>query len=152
MMIVDEIEVGQEILASGGYADIRSGTHLGRLVALKALRVAALDDHQKLRKVSTDNAISDNLHMNLTVLLQQFCKEVVLWSTLFHPHVLKLIGVYGDMEKGQFITVSEWMVHGNIMEYIKKNSANRLEVVCNFILSPLRLLRYKNSCTGQLRA
>ena len=33
------------------------------------------------------------------------------------------------MEKAQFITVSEWMVHGNIMEYTKINPVNRLELV-----------------------
>ena len=67
--------------------------------------------------------------MVLIIPLQQFCKEIVLWSTLSHPNVLKLTGVWGDMEKGQFITVSEWMAHGNIMEYLKKNPVNRLELV-----------------------
>jgi serine/threonine protein kinase len=66
-----------------------------------------------------------------TTLLQQFCKEVVLWNTLSHPNVLKLVGVQGDMEKGQFTTVSEWMAHGNIMEYIRNNHVNRLELVCD---------------------
>ena len=60
---------------------------------------------------------------------QQFCKEVVLWNTLLHPNVLKLAGVQGDMEKGHFITISEWMKNGNIMEYIKNNHVNRLELV-----------------------
>ena len=63
---------------------------------------------------------------------QRFCKEVVLWGTLSHPNVLKLAGVYGDMAKGQFTTVSEWMEHGNIMEYIDKNHTNRLELVRGF--------------------
>ena len=61
--------------------------------------------------------------------LQQFCKEVVLWNTLSHPNVLKLVGVQGNMDKGQFTTVSEWMAHGNIMEYIGRNWVNRLELV-----------------------
>jgi len=42
---------------------------------------------------------------------------------------LKLVGVVGDMEQYQLATVSEWMRRGNIMEYIKKNTANRLELV-----------------------
>ena len=84
--------------------------------------------------------------------LQQFCKEVILWSTLSHPHVLKLVGVYGDMEKREFTTVSEWMTHGHIIEYIKKNAVNRLKLVCGSVLSPLLPLRCNNSCTGQLRA
>lgn len=38
----------------------------------------------------------------------------------------------GDMEKSQFITVSEWMQHGSIMQYIEKNYVNRLELVRTF--------------------
>jgi len=36
------------------------------------------------------------------------------------------------MNKGQFTIVSEWMVHGNIMEYTRKNHVNRLELVRGF--------------------
>ena len=36
------------------------------------------------------------------------------------------------MGKGQFATVSEWMVHGNIMEFVKDNHVNRLELVRDF--------------------
>jgi len=67
------------------------------------------------------------------ILPQRFCKEVVLWSTLSHPNVMRFVGIYGDMEAGQFATVSEWMPHGNIMEYIKKHHANRLELVCEIV-------------------
>ena len=70
-----------------------------------------------------------------TVLLQQFCKEVVLWNTLSHPNVLRLVGVQGDMEKGQFVTVSEWMAHGNIMQFIQNNHTNRLDLVRDFTFS-----------------
>ena len=33
------------------------------------------------------------------------------------------------MGKRQFVTVSEWMVHGTIMEYIENHQSNRLELV-----------------------
>ena len=36
------------------------------------------------------------------------------------------------MEEGQFVTVSEWMAHGSIMEFIKNNHTNRLDLVRNF--------------------
>ena len=39
------------------------------------------------------------------------------------------------MAKGQFITVSEWMTHGNVMEYIKNNYVNRLQLVSGPIFS-----------------
>ena len=56
------------------------------------------------------------------------------------------------MEKAQFTTVLEWVAHGNIMDYIKKNSVNRLELVSGFVLSPSPLLTCKNSCMGLPKA
>ena len=38
------------------------------------------------------------------------------------------------MNKGQFTTVSEWMAHGNVMQYIEKNYVNRLELVRGFVV------------------
>ena len=132
VIIPEKIEVSNKILASGGFADVRCGRYMGHLVAVKTLRVAELDDFQKLREVRFNNVFLVTWDTISTILLQQFCKEVVLWNTLSHPNVLKLVGVQGDMEKGQFTTVSEWMAHGNIMEYIKNNHVNRLELVCGF--------------------
>jgi len=43
------------------------------------------------------------------------------------------------MDQGQFTIVSEWMPHGNIMQYIKKdptkNSINRLDLVRHLTFS-----------------
>ena len=69
-----------------------------------------------------------------TIPFQRFYREVVLWERLSHPNVLKLVGVWEDMEKGQFATVAEWMEHGSIMDYIKQNSADRLELVRGFAI------------------
>jgi len=131
MMITEEIKVSDKIVASGGFADIRTGTYMGHLVALKTLRVKDEDDFLKIRKVSVHD-IFVYLKCSSNHPFQQFCKEVILWNTLSHPNILKLIGVRGDMDKGEFITVSEWMAHGNIMEYIRNNHANRLELVRGF--------------------
>ena len=38
------------------------------------------------------------------------------------------------MDEGQFIAVSEWMMHGNIVEYIKTSHVNRLELVRGFTI------------------
>jgi serine/threonine protein kinase len=132
MIITERIEASDKILASGGFADVRSGRYMGRLVAVKTLRVTEQDDLLRIRKVSTNDVRPVNRRTGQTILFQRFCKEVVLWSTLSHPNVLKLAGVQGDMEKGQFATVSEWMAHGNIMEYIRNNRVNRLELVRDF--------------------
>jgi hypothetical protein len=52
----------------------------------------------------------------------------VTWKTLRHPNVLPLIGV--TMSEGHFAMISEWMVHGNINDFVKMHpNANRLELV-----------------------
>jgi len=55
------------------------------------------------------------------------------------------------MEKGQFATVSEWMEHGNIMEFIEKNYTNRLDLVRGSTLPTASSAEARQSCTWQLR-
>jgi len=54
MVITEKIEVSDETPVSGGFADVRSGTYMGDLVAVKTARVTAQDNLQKIRKVSID--------------------------------------------------------------------------------------------------
>ena len=67
---------------------------------------------------------------DIDVTSKRFCKEVVIWNSLSHPNVLKLIGVLEGMSEHRFSMVSEWMANGNIMEYIRMNATNRLKLVC----------------------
>ena len=64
MMIAEEIVVGQDILASDLYADVKCGTHMGRVVAVKTLRIAKTDDIQKTKKVSTNPTVSGCSHVS----------------------------------------------------------------------------------------
>ena len=138
MRIEGRIDVSDELHASSGFADVRSGTYRGHLVAIKTLRVTARDDFVKIRKVRIK---VDHPGCGLSIVpLQRFCKEVVLWSTLSHPNILKLVGVQEDMKRRQFAIVSEWMTRGNIMEFIENNQANRLDLVRG-ITFPCHLLR-----------
>ena len=76
----------------------------------------------------------------LKVLAQRFCKEVVTWKALQHPNILPLIGV--TMSKTKFAMVSDWMVNGNINDFVRaRPDANRLELV-GFV-SKSRGLRFK---------
>lgn len=52
-----------------------------------------------------------------------------MWKSLSHPNILNLIGVPDTLEEGRFSMVSEWMVNGNIMEYIRANAGNHLKLV-----------------------
>jgi hypothetical protein len=59
--------------------------------------------------------------------------------------VLKLLGVLGDINAHNFSTVTELMTHGNIMQYIKANYANRLELVMLYLIHILALLILANT-------
>jgi hypothetical protein len=48
---------------------------------------------------------------------------------LSHPNVLELAAVDVDPENGLFSLISEFMVNGNIMVYIRTNKANRIRLV-----------------------
>ena len=50
------------------------------------------------------------------------------WKSLLHPNVLPLMGV--AMTETQFTMVSEWMVHGNINDFVKAHpDVDRLGLV-----------------------
>ncbi|KAF9642475.1 hypothetical protein BDM02DRAFT_2092823 [Thelephora ganbajun] len=51
-----------------------------------------------------------------------------------HPNVLELIAVDIDPQTGTFSMISELMVNGNIMEYIRAREANRIRLVRYFCL------------------
>jgi hypothetical protein len=51
-----------------------------------------------------------------------------VWKTFHHPNVLPLLGA--TMSNNQFAMVSEWMVNGNVNEYVTKHrNTNRFELV-----------------------
>ena len=61
--------------------------------------------------------------------MQVFCKEFVTWRALRHPNIVPLLGA--KMTRTQFTMVSEWMVNGNVNEFVKKYPhVNRFELVC----------------------
>jgi len=50
--VAEELEVLDEILAFGGFGDVRCGTYMGHPVAVKTTRIPAQKDLQRIRKVS----------------------------------------------------------------------------------------------------
>ena len=58
IIITDKIEIDDKTLTSGGFADVRCGTYLGQLVAVKTMRVPEYDDLRRIRKVSTNRCFS----------------------------------------------------------------------------------------------
>ena len=130
MVIKDEIDFStpSQPHKSGGFSDIKQGHYKGTVVAAKKLRVAQSDNLDPLRRVSGEevSAVVCNV---AEIVSQQFCREVILWNSLSHPNILKLVGILGGIGEDQFATVSEWMVHGTIMEYIGRHATDRLELV-----------------------
>jgi len=54
----------------------------------------------------------------------------------FHPNVLELLAINIDPQSGALSTVSEFMENGNIVDYIRVNEANRIQLVRHFGLWP----------------
>ena len=62
-----------------------------------------------------------------------------MWRSLQHPNVLPLVGV--TITETQFAMVSEWMVNGNINDFVKAHpDANRLGLVSFLSKVPLSSL------------
>lgn len=95
-------------LYNGGYAEVWKGKHQGREVAVKVLKVYLTSDFDEITR--------------------RFCKEVMTWKTLRHQNLLPLLGV--TMNNNQFAMVSEWMINGNINEFIEEHGdVNRFELL-----------------------
>jgi len=55
--VVDKAEVSEKILASGGFADVRTGVYGDRSVAVRTLRVSLWSDINKARNVRIPRVI-----------------------------------------------------------------------------------------------
>ena len=115
-------------LCRGGYADVWKEEYHGQSVAVKVIRTYKNEVLQKVIHVSRCCALFFRLTCSQKRAVQRFCKEAVMWRYLQHPNVLSLIGVV--MSSNQFAMVSDWMVNGNINEYIQAHpDANRFKLV-----------------------
>lgn len=65
-------------------------------------------------------------------IVQEFCKEVVIWKYLSHPNILPFVGATLVIEpkREKFEIVSEFMENGDIRTFMENNAdVNRLELV-----------------------
>ena len=118
--------VKKEVIASGGFADIREGRLGKRVVAVRTIRMTREVDADAVHKVS-DVVVRG--FSNASYRIQTFCKECVLWMNIPHPNILQLIAVDIKPEINRFSMVSEMMTNGNIVDYIRAKRANRLCLV-----------------------
>ena len=125
-LLSDRFDVSGRVLACGGFTEVRMGVFKGNNVAVKSLRVSLTNDKAKIRRVRERATI---FLQGCSHTVQQFCKEVATWKNLSHPNILNLIGVPDTLEEGRFSMVSEWMAGGNIVEYVRNNAGNHLQLV-----------------------
>ncbi|KAF9648576.1 kinase-like protein [Thelephora ganbajun] len=98
----DLARVGDHPVANGGFADVWEGTHGGRRVCIKHLRIS-----MKNRQTVT----------------KSFFREAVIWKRLRHPNVVPFISV----TRNPLQFVSEWMPNGTLTEYVNANpDVNRI--------------------------
>ncbi|KAF9644349.1 kinase-like protein [Thelephora ganbajun] len=108
-MITDRVDVSDRTIASGGFADVKSATYGDSTVVVRSLRVTSKEETEKI--------------------WSRFCREVIIWNSLAHKNILKLLGVLGGIHSPEFSTMTDFMAYGNIMQYIKSNHSNRLELL-----------------------
>lgn len=97
--------VNSDQVAFGAYGDIHVGHYRGRRVALKTMRVFTWQR-------------PDDLAKNI----KSFCREIAILHSLDHRNICGFIGVDRELFGGRFCLVTEWMPHGNIMDFVKVNS------------------------------
>lgn len=58
-----------------------------------------------------------------------------MWKRITHPNIVPFLGV--SQAPAPLSMVSEWMVNGNVRDYIGKNPyASRLQLVCYLKIAP----------------
>ena len=74
-----------------------------------------------------------------------------MWRYLQHPNLLPLMGAM--VSEKQFATVSDWMVNGNINEFVKAHpDVDRLGLVgSHFSLAIFTFLTLENLLVGRRR-
>ena len=125
----------------GGFAEVWKGKHKGVEVAVKVLKVFATSELTRITRVGFPDCQSACVD-RLAPTTKRFCKEVITWKALHHQNILPLLGV--TMSENQFAMVSEWMVNGNINEFVKTHrDANRFKLVwpCSYYRLCLSLMR-----------
>jgi serine/threonine protein kinase len=125
-MHIPDCSRGAVEVERGGFANVSQGIYKRRRVAIKVVRVCLMDDLDVILSVSLSlTCIVTPVWING---LQRFCREAVVWKHLRHPNVLSLLGV--TVSERRFAMVSKWMEHGNINEFVEKDSrVNRTELV-----------------------
>ncbi|KAG8921505.1 hypothetical protein FRC01_000217 [Tulasnella sp. 417] len=98
----------------GGYCDVQVATLDSEIVGASKL-VAA-------KKLFLGIRSSEPLR-----LAARLARELKVWAGLRHPHVLPLLGFYLDDDYGTALLISEFMMNGDLKDYITKMAPTYFE-------------------------
>ncbi|KAJ7575874.1 hypothetical protein C8J56DRAFT_1171771 [Mycena floridula] len=123
------IREGSNPVCGGGFADIWKGLDepSGQKVCLKVLRFFTTTHIRKK-------------------LLQDVCREALVWKQLDHPGVLKFLGVSVDMFTPSFCLVSPWMANGNINDYLQLYPDHDCLIVLREVAEAMQYLHEFTPC------
>jgi serine/threonine protein kinase len=62
----------------------------------------------------------------MSIYVQQFYREALVWQGLDHPSVLPLFGIDRETFQGSLCMVSPWMENGTVLKYL--NDHGRADV------------------------
>ncbi|EUC67019.1 tyrosine kinase domain protein [Rhizoctonia solani AG-3 Rhs1AP] len=132
--LVDPLGFSTSAVAEGGYGDVWTGRFHkdGTKVAIKVLRFT----------LSTGDVAKKEL--------KRTAREIYNWSKLDHENVNKLMGVI--MFRERLGMVSEWMEHGNLRQYLSRNSGLDRGELCVQIARGVAYLHGVNMVHGDLKA
>jgi serine/threonine protein kinase len=60
--------------------------------------------------------------------MQRLYREIILWQSLDHPHILPFLGVDQVSFAPLICMVSPWMMNGNLLEYVQNSFCTAEEV------------------------
>ncbi|THU80549.1 kinase-like protein [Dendrothele bispora CBS 962.96] len=102
LILEDIATMDSRATTGGGFADIWRGTFNGQMVCLKVLRIFLRSDGATRNKVIND-----------------FCREALIWRQLKHPNVLPFLGVNTELFSPSFCLVSPSMSNSDLIHYSK---------------------------------
>ncbi|KAF8183881.1 kinase-like domain-containing protein [Mycena galopus ATCC 62051] len=127
---------GRHCTYAGAYGDIYRASWGNQTVALKYMRA-----------VHFLHTRSSELHH----IRQKFCREVLVWRELQHPHILPCLGINGDSFPSSLCLVSPWMEHGTVMNYLKEHGHENIDRLLYEIAQGLEYLHSGGIVHGDLR-
>ncbi|KAJ7018123.1 kinase-like domain-containing protein, partial [Mycena alexandri] len=123
-------------LASGGFGDIWRALVHEQKIAIKVMRTFLLTSFCR--------------QSNLTICIQEFAREAMIWRQLSHPNVLPFFGLH--CAESMPCLVSPWMENGNITQFLRIDQPNidRLSLILDVALG-LEYLHSQNVIHGDLK-